>query len=377
MAAHAGLLRDRGHDVQIITGKGEGRVVPELDSRHPEVEAITQSLAVGVYPEREFETLRDRIAQALDGVLGDRDAVIVHNVLTMPFNLPLTAALAGLDRPLLAWTHDLAWLDPRHAGYRRPGWPWEMLAQAARGARYVAVSELRREQLAELFGLAPELVEVVPNGIDAAGFLGLGRLTRSLARRAGFAGASPLVLVPLRITRRKRLELAIEAAARLADERPGLRMVITGPLGAHSADNRDYFEELLALRASLKIDEAVVFCHQYQVRGGHPVTDRVMAELYRMADAVLIPSESEGFGLPLLEAGLLRLPVVAADIPVLREAGGPGLRTFEVDGGPARVAAAVAAALDSDAAGQRRRVLETYSWASILPRIERLIEEVG
>lgn len=371
----ARLLRLRGHDVHVIAGQGEAKLIPELDSRHPEVEAITRSLAAGVYPAEAFQDMQARIEAALDRVLRRGEALIVHNVMTMPFNLPLTAALC--QRRMLAWTHDLAWLDPRHAAFQREGWPWRITARPLPAARYVTVSEVRRQQAAKLMGIDRAAIEVVPNGIDAAGFLGLGRRTVALARRAGFAGASPLILVPLRITRRKRLELAIEAAARLAGEHPRLRMVITGPLGAHSADNRDYLEELLAQRARLMMDGVVVFCQQHPFRAAHPVTDQVMAELYRLADAVLIPSESEGFGLPLLEAGLLRLPVVAAEIAVLREAGGPSLVTFPTPAAPAEVAAALARVLGSPAQVQRRRIFETYAWDAILPRIERLIEAVA
>ncbi|MBI2300477.1 MAG: glycosyltransferase, partial [Armatimonadetes bacterium] len=46
---------------------------------------------------------------------------------------------------------------------------------------------------------------------------------------------------------------------------------------------------------------------------------RVLADLYALADVVLLPSSTEGFGLPLLEAGLHRVPIVCSDLPALRE----------------------------------------------------------
>src|SRR5439155_21990059 len=48
----------------------------------------------------------------------------------------------------------------------------------------------------------------------------------------------------------------------------------------------------------------------------------VIADLYRRAAAVLMPSESEGFGLPVAEALACGAPVIASDISVLREVGG-------------------------------------------------------
>jgi glycosyltransferase involved in cell wall biosynthesis len=56
-----------------------------------------------------------------------------------------------------------------------------------------------------------------------------------------------------------------------------------------------------------------------QVRG---LTRDQLAELYRRAVAVLIPSEAEGFGLPVIEALACGAIVIASDIPTLREVGG-------------------------------------------------------
>jgi glycosyltransferase involved in cell wall biosynthesis len=48
----------------------------------------------------------------------------------------------------------------------------------------------------------------------------------------------------------------------------------------------------------------------------------VLAAVYRHADLVLLPSEGEGFGLPVIEAMACGTPVVASDLSVLREVGG-------------------------------------------------------
>jgi len=378
LAVHARLLREAGHDVLLVAGRGDAELVPEVDSRHPDVEAVTRRLAQGDDAMPEFNDLRDRIAARLRPLLADRELVLAHNVLTMPFNLPLAAALVESDHSLVAWTHDLAWVNPRYVEYQRPGWPWSLLRDAQPGVRYIAISRVRQREITHVLRLTPAQVPVVPHGVDEVGFQGLGPVARELARRADLADADPMILVPVRITRRKRVELALAAAECLRAAHPGLRMVVSGPLGPHSSDNRAYAEDLMRRRSALRLDGVVHFLYEFAGPAGeHPVDDRTIAELYRMADLVLLPSESEGFGLPVLEAGLSRAPLVCADIPVLREVAAGGAWMFPAGSGGDAVAAAAERALASRAVRLRRRTINTYTWRVVASQIERVIDEAG
>jgi glycosyltransferase involved in cell wall biosynthesis len=71
------------------------------------------------------------------------------------------------------------------------------------------------------------------------------------------------------------------------------------------------------------------------------VDERTLAALYRRAAVLLLPSEREGFGLPVIEALASGTPVVASDLPVLREVGAQAIEyrgVGEVDGWVAAVA---------------------------------------
>src|SRR6185295_8385743 len=50
--------------------------------------------------------------------------------------------------------------------------------------------------------------------------------------------------------------------------------------------------------------------------------DRTLAAVYRRAALVLLPSDREGFGLPLIEGMACGTPAVVSDLAVLREVGG-------------------------------------------------------
>ena len=101
----------------------------------------------------------------------------------------------------------------------------------------------------------------------------------------------------------------------------------------------------------------------------------MMDDLYQLADLLLFPSAQEGFGIPLLEAGLVRLPVFCSDIPPFREIAGDAAHVFALDDLPAEVAARIAAFVETDrSAHLRRRVLESFTWDRVFAeRIEPIL----
>ena len=368
MESHRRLLSGAGHPVRVIAGRGDCELIPELDSRHPEVEALTERLAAGADVSGEFESLSRRIAESLSGALREVDLVLVHNVLTMHFNLPLAQALSRSGKALLAWTHDLAWSNPRYAAFQRHEFPYNLIQRPFPGVRYTAISERVKGQLEETLEVTGE---VVPNGIDRLGLLRIRPATRDLLAPTGVLDADPLVLVPFRVTGRKRLETVISTAALLATGYPGLKVVVTGPLGPHSRGNLDYWARLSELRDRLGVADRVVFLHE--LGPPHPVDEEMVAELYQLASAVLLTSESEGFGLPVLEAGLARVPVVCSELDVFREVAADLAWTFPVDAGPPAVAAVLAEALGTRQAQLQSRVRRRYDWQHVLPMIEKEI----
>ncbi|WP_151901196.1 glycosyltransferase family 4 protein [Sulfurimonas hydrogeniphila] len=68
------------------------------------------------------------------------------------------------------------------------------------------------------------------------------------------------------------------------------------------------------------------------------ISDEYLDEVYKTAIAVLMPSEAEGFGLPLIEAAQKNKPVIARDIPVFKEIAGNNISYFPNTKEPADIA---------------------------------------
>lgn len=371
MARHAELMERAGHRACIVAGRGGQsddhvgfRLVPEVDSRNPEVLAVKAELDAGrVAPS--FEPLVDRLILQLQQVFSGADRVIAHNVCSLNKNLALTAALYRIsersqDSRFILWHHDLAWTTARYRSELHDGYPWDLLRTDWPWVEQVVVSEQRRQELAALMRISPERIHVVPNAVDLAQFLKLTPQTESLSARLALAGGDPFLLLPVRITPRKNIELALRVLAALRSRFEHARLVVTGPLGPHNPANQAYLERLLALRAELHLDGAAHFLAEIL---DPPVPDEVIADLYKLADMLFLPSREEGFGIPVLEAGSAGIPVFCSDIPALRELGGADVYYFSPDEEPARLAARISDVLDSSKTyALRKRVLNEYTW---------------
>lgn len=110
-----------------------------------------------------------------------------------------------------------------------------------------------------------------------------------------------------------------------------------------------------------------------------PLPDAVIADFYRLADALLLPSREEGFGLPVLEAGFSRMPVFCSDLEVLRELGQQDVVYFEPDVPAEAIAQQICRRLESDPLiRMARRLRQRYTWPHIYAEyIEPLLAEVS
>lgn len=387
IAHHARLLAAAGHQVRVIGGRGgehftqiQFYYLPLADSRHPDILAAKEALDQGHVPAN-FERLRQQLGAQLATAVAGTDILIAHNVCSLHKNLALTAAVRhvcqqpGAPR-LLIWHHDLAWTTPRYQAELHDGWPWNLLCQhwAEINPIHVVVSELRRRELAKLIHIPPDSIDVVPSGLDSERFLKLSPQTTALLTQLQWWPANPRLLLPVRITRRKNIELAVRTVAALRQTMPEASLMVTGPPGPHNPANHLYFNELRQLRAGLGLENQVHFLAEIV---SEYLPDATIADLYRLADALFFPSQEEGFGIPMLEAGLTGLPIFCADIPPLREIAGPYATYFSPESDPFELANRIAANLRHNPTYQlRQRVRQHYTWHGVFhEKIVPLLEK--
>jgi len=334
LAAHAGLLRAAGCEVRIVSRRGAADIV--LCANEPLAE--------------------------MRAAVADCDVVIAHNVLTMPFDLPLTEALWTLaaEQPTtrwIGWVHDLA---VGNLDYERP-WhqsPWNRLAQACPGVEYVAVSAARGRQFA---ALTRTEARVIPNGLDPAEVLGLTPPVAAFAEEHALFARDIVLIHPTRLLRRKNVEFGLQVLAELRERGRNAVTLITAATDPHNPCSADYAAALRERRDALGLRAEALF-----VNDELPVAAADVASLYQLADALFFPSRQEGFGLPIIEAGLHRLPIFCADTEPMNSLLAHSLHAFAPDASPAEVATLIERTLHQSVPHRaRRETLRRYAWGAI------------
>jgi glycosyltransferase involved in cell wall biosynthesis len=245
--------------------------------------------------------------------------------------------------PLVVTFHDLAVL--RHpelfnAWARRYG--REFLPRVARSAdRLIAVSEFTAHEVVELLGVPEKKIRVIPNAVGPP------------FTAAGEAAEGNYVLAVSTLEPRKNLSRLVEAFGRARLNGSELRIVGAQGWGG---------VEPVASAG---------------VRWLGQVSDDELARLYRGARCAAYVSVYEGFGLPVLEAMACGTPVVAADLPPIKEFA-PGVVTVD-PGDPDAIAAGLGEALARAAELGRagREAAAAYDWGRVARETIGVYREVA
>ncbi len=223
------------------------------------------------------------------------------------------------------------------------------------------------EQLRRLYGLAPNRFQTIPCGVDLDAFTPGTPAERALARRRLAPDGRPMLLFVGRLDAIKDLDLLLASVARM-------RTVATLHIVGGDPDGDPELDRLRARAGDLGIGE--------RVRFPGAVAQRDLPDYYRAADALVVTSRYESFGLVAVEALASGAPVVAAQVGGL-----PSIITHGENGllvrwrSPDTFAEQLDLLLEDTALRERlsanaRPSVERFSWERIGDEVRALYQEL-
>jgi glycosyltransferase involved in cell wall biosynthesis len=243
-------------------------------------------------------------------------------------------------RPIVLTIHDLQYLThPEYLTPTKRRYLERAIPRSVDRAAVVAVpTEYVRATVVDAYGADPDRVVVVSHGLEPS--LGEGAPSALDLRHRYGLGSGPMIVYPAITHPHKNHRFLLELMARHWTD-PELRLVMLGGRGA--------------AEAQVQADIARLGLEQRVVRPGR-VPDAHRDGLVAAADALVFPSEYEGFGAPAAEAMALGTPVICSDQPALAEVvGDAGLvLPLEIDGWADALDVVAARSGELSAAGRRR-----------------------
>jgi len=341
----AEALADRGEDVTVWTLGRDGETAffrPVDPAVRVEVVPFEARDGEGVGPRilRSIRTLAEAFDPTAYDVAHAEDCITANAV---PSAIRTVHHLDSFSTPELVACHDRAITRP---------------------PALVTVSRAVGREVEAGYGRRPA---VIPNGVDSARFAAAAAAGAEAERRAWRRRFGDYLLVVGGIEPRKATIDALEGYAIARRRHPDLRLVIAG--GETLFDYRQYRSRFDRRRDALDVPVDVL----------GTVDHGALPSLVAAARAVPFLSIQEGFGLSAMEALAASVPVVARDLPVIREVFGRAVERVRDGVGIARdTALAVERALSGQAPAPDlgRSLAASYSWAAAAAAHQRLYAAV-
>jgi glycosyltransferase involved in cell wall biosynthesis len=253
----------------------------------------------------------------------------------------------------------------------RTMWRAKQALAVRRAARLFTVSNASQRAISDHLGVAAETIAVVPEAPDPAFAPQPAEDVEATCRQLDLSRQGGYLVFAAGISPHKGLSSLIEAYSLLrarAGEVPPL--VVAGSLRGPYASPADSVRGEIEAR---RLGDAV--------RLPGFVSDRDLACLYAGATAAIVPSLSEGFGLPAVEAAACGAPVVLSDIGPHREALGDAALYFPPGDAPAlseRLARLLGAPGEREGLGERARAAASLlTWDETARLLHRLLAEAA
>jgi len=262
--------------------------------------------------------------------------------------------------PALSWLPAVPLVLTKHIGTQRAKKDWFHAGLYRRVDRIIAISDVIRKNVAETHPFAPDRILTIPNGVDISAFEPGVVSGAAMRRRYGIPLDAPVVGTAGRLNWWKGYREFLSAAEEVLQKDKRVWFMAAG---GETVGEEKEAREIRDFAASPNLVGRMVFTGFCEA----------MPEVYAAMDMLVYPAYAEAFGMVLIEAMAMGLPVIASGcdgIPEIVRNGETGILVPPREAGP--VAQAVLDLLKDPDKKQtlgrngRARVKRLYNWEKVL-----------
>lgn len=388
-----GMLNGMGHECFFFAGESDrdpdrSMIVPEAGRNHPDIANLRHLLFDDYKRSTKISglvhALRFHLKQNLYQFIRtfDINLLIIENALSLPTNIPLglalTETIAETGLPAIIHHFDFAWYRSRYTvtsaeDYLRTAFP-----PALNTMYHVVTNSLAAQQLALRTGSPARIIPYVmdfdnpPESED--------EYAEGLYADLGIESGQTIVMQPTSISARKRIELSIDLAQRIADN--AVLLITKEP----SDRDQKYKNRLQEYADSLGVEVIFGSEHIQHRRGTLASGERAyaMGDAYWIADLVSYPATLEGFGHAFLEGIYNKRMLLVSKLPLYKLDIEPkGFKLLSIDHYVDDDTVTRARALLSDNDERQKLVDQNYeigrthySYHSLVSHLSALLDEI-
>ena len=353
-------LQRAGVEVEVVTTTANGRAsLPPSPPDGEQYDGVPVHYAGRAFPRRFFGA---RVRRPLKRALAAADVCHIHGIWNVPEWWASRLARQSAT-PYVISPRGMLQPDAMRRGRVRKAAAWSLVdARNVKGAALLHATSEQEASALRALGLGAR-IEVVPNGVDLSA---AGQAVRGFRSRLGIPAEAFVVLFLGRMHRIKRLDLLVDAFTLARADHPSMHLVLAGP------DEQRLIPGLLA-RASDAVE------HVHAIGEIHD-TDKWA--LVKDADVMVQCSDSESFGMSVIESLASGVPVIATRTCPWGELETQGCGFWVEQTTPAiasALSALVRGPLLRATMGERGAAFarDRYSWDAVASRMARLYSDLA
>ena len=343
--SHAHLFQKHGFQTKVLCGTGkagneglEVKLFPEFNSLGLTNPALREKINSESFFDKDFHDLSARILSILEKECQDFDIIIAHNILSLTLNPALGYALkhyaeSRREKRFISWTHDVLF-DVTESGMSTLSLSnpelKALMYTPLKNVSYVAISQHLKNTMSKLMNLPDDKIKVISNGVNIPSFLNFNPLTVKIIDKYDLLNKSPLLFLPSKIMPHKQIEITIKLLAELKNLYKNPFLVISAKRFPHSNLDDEYVNSITSMIQTLGLKKDV--CILTDELGKDNLQDyEVVKDIYLLSDLIVNLSRHENFGLPILEGGLSKTPMLCSKLPAFEEIEPVNLNYIDTD----------------------------------------------